>query len=240
MGYPCQPARYFDCAPRRTGGPPDGLNLKVMTSRIPTLRDGYWSVVLVRALPAALLALVITFTADHSPRLGLTAFGLFGVSTGLIVGLSALRTPGRWPESSPITAQGAVTVAAGAAALAVALASPSAEVGSLLVVVAVWAAASGILELYAGVRARGSHPAARDWIFVGAITVALAVLLFAVPAGFEQQYAGPDRVARTLNASVVAVGALGAYGAIIAVFLVIAALSLKWAPTAQPQDGTAS
>jgi hypothetical protein len=124
-----------------------------------------------------------------------------------------------------------------------------------LVLVTAWAALTGFLELYIGFRTRGRHGASRDWIFIGALTVVLAVVVLLVPPGFEEQFTGPDGVARVLSASVIVVGILGAYGAITAVYLIIGGLSLKWAPpvatlagdtapsgsaSAATQDGTAS
>ena len=41
-----------------------------------------WVAPLARALPALVLGLVITFSQDHSARLGLTGFGVFAVVTG--------------------------------------------------------------------------------------------------------------------------------------------------------------
>ena len=40
-------------------------------------RRGYWVVLLARGILAAVLALVVTFNADHSPVLGLAVYGAF-------------------------------------------------------------------------------------------------------------------------------------------------------------------
>jgi hypothetical protein len=53
-----------------------------------------------------------------------------------------------------------------------------------------------------------------------------------VPPDFVQTFTGPDGIQRALTASVIVVGVLGAYWAILGIYLVIAALSLKWAPDA--------
>ncbi len=44
-----------------------------------TFRAAYWPVLLLRALPALALAAFITFSTDHSPSLGLVAFGVFAI-----------------------------------------------------------------------------------------------------------------------------------------------------------------
>lgn len=213
------------------------VNWVVMASRHNTLNDAaYWYVPLCRALPAIMLALVITFSADHSPELGLLTFGLFAVLSGLALGLLSLRTVERGVERSTFVTQSLLTVIAGAVALAV----PGAGLGLFLVLVTSWAALTGFLELYSGFRSRGRHGASRDWIFVGALTVVLAVIVLLVPPGFEERFTGPDDVARVLNASVIVVGILGAYGAILAVYLIIGGLSLKWAPTAAILAGDAA
>jgi len=202
-----------------------------MASRHNTLSDAaYWYVPLCRALPAAMLALVITFSADHSPELGLLTFGLFGVLSGLVVGVLTFVTVAAGIERSLFVVQGALTLLAGAVALLV----PEAGLGVFLVLVTAWAALTGFLELYIGF-----HGASRDWIFIGALTVLLAIIVLLVPPGFEEQFTGPDGVARVLSASVIVVGILGAYGAITAVYLIIGGLSLKWAPTPATLAGDA-
>ncbi|RIJ52746.1 hypothetical protein DZG03_16720, partial [Clavibacter phaseoli] len=77
-----------------------------------TFRAAYWPVLLLRALPALALAAFITFSSDHSPSLGLVAFGLFAILSGLItagLGARALRGPAARLRTSAV-AQGALTV----------------------------------------------------------------------------------------------------------------------------------
>lgn len=196
-----------------------------MASRKETPRDAaYWYVPVARAVPAALAAVVITFTADHSPSLGFVTFGLFAVLSGLVVGVLGFFTLATGALRSISVAQGGLTVTAGA----VALLWPGAGLGFLLFLLSLWAALTGFLELYAGVSARHRHAASRDLIFIGALTVCFALVVLVVPPGLQQQYTGPDGVDRVLSSSVVIVGAFGAYGAIAAVYLLIAGLSLKW------------
>lgn len=192
-----------------------------------------WYVPLARAVPAIALAAVVTFSADHSAPLGLTTFGIFGVVAGAILTASALRLAARGVVRTITFVQGLVTVAAGIAALAV----TGGGLPYLVFLLTAFAAITGFLELYLGLRARGRERSARDWVFVGALTALLAVVVLLVPPGFEQTFTGPDQVERELTASVIVVGLLGAYWAILGVYLVIAALSLKW--TAEP-NGTPS
>lgn len=182
-----------------------------------------WYFLIARAVPALALALLITFTANHSATLGLLSLGAFGIVTGIIIAVSALR------GASPVVrgvqfGQAAVSVVAGI----VSLAGLSAGLPFLIFAITAFAVPTGFLELYLGVRGRGADPAARDHIFMGTLTVLVAVAVLVVPPGFAQAFTGPDGVARQLTASIVVVGLLGAYWAIAAVYLVIAGLSLRW------------
>jgi hypothetical protein len=118
----------------------------------------------------------------------------------------------------------AVAILAGLAAIAV----PGAGLPFLVFVVTVYAVVTGFLELYLGLRGRRAGGPAKDRIFLGGLTIVLAIALLLVPPGFAQSFTGPDGIARQLTASVVVVGLLGAYWAVAGVYLVIAGLSLRW------------
>jgi uncharacterized membrane protein HdeD (DUF308 family) len=216
------------------------VNLEPMASRDNTVTGGaYWIVPLFRALPAAALAIIITFNADHSPVLGLTAFGISAALSGILVGALTLRTTPAGVERTTFLVHSALTLVAGV----IALAMTGAGLPFLILLVSGWAVLTGALELYAGLRSRGRNAASRDWTFVGALTVLLAVVLLIIPPDLRDEYSGADGVSGVLSSSIIVVGLLGAYGAIVAVYLIIGALSLKWAanPVAPaPQDGTAS
>ncbi|HEY0261263.1 MAG TPA: hypothetical protein VGC18_15575 [Lacisediminihabitans sp.] len=187
-------------------------------------RAAYWPVPIVRAIPAAGLALLITFSADHSARFGLLAFGGFGVLSGLaIAGMAWLRLRGSRVRSFMI-AQGLITLVAGVLALCL----NGGGVRVLFLLVTAFAAITGFLELYSGLRARHRFVASVDWLTVGGLTVVAAVVFLLIPPGYSQSYTGPDHVTRVLDAAVTVVGLLGVYGAISAVYLVIAGLSAKW------------
>jgi uncharacterized membrane protein HdeD (DUF308 family) len=204
-----------------------------------------WYVPVARAAPALVLAVVITFTPDHSAALGLLTFGIFAVLTGAVLTAYSLRSTARGVSRSLTLTQGLVTVAAGVASLALV----NGGLPYFVFLLTAWAAITGFLELYLGLRSprsrghqtdsqsvgtgeRGSSGRARssrDWVFAGALTALLAIVVLLVPPGFTQSFTGPDGVERALTASVIVVGGLGAYWAILGVYLVIAGLSLKWA-----------
>lgn len=192
-------------------------------------RDRYWMVPILRAVVALATAGVITFTAGHDARFGLTVFGVFALASGLVIGILSWRS-----LSDPVTraffvGQGVIGVVTGVLSLALS----GGGLGMLLYVVTVWAALTGFLELYSGIRWRGRTPAAKDWTATGAFTVLLAVATLLVPPGLEQRFAAPGGVEGVLRADIVVVGLVGAYAAIVGVYLVIGGLSLKWAAAKQ-------
>ena len=191
-----------------------------------------WYAPLARAIPALVLAGVVTFSADHSPALGLITFGIFAAATGAVITAFELRSPSGTARVPQLT-QGVVTLVAGI----VSLAMIAGGLPFFVLVLTAFAVVTGFLELYLGLRSRRTERSARDWIFVGGLTVLLAIIVLLVPPGFVQTFEGPDGVVRELTASVIVVGTLGAYWAILGIYLVIAALSLKWAPddTATPK-----
>lgn len=186
-------------------------------------RAAYWALPLARAVPAAGLAIIITFSADHSATFGLTVFGAFALVTGLVVGIL-----GRWRLAvglrSIVMVQAVVSILLGVFSLVLS----GGGVTSFFLVVSAWAGITGALELYLGLRTRGRHAASADWVAGGALTAILALVFVLIPPEFAQNFVGPDEVPRVLDAAVVAVGLLGAYAAIMAVYLAIAGLSAKW------------
>jgi uncharacterized membrane protein HdeD (DUF308 family) len=175
-------------------------------------RAQYWAVPVVRGILALVPTVVVTFSPNHSPAFGLIVFGVWAVVSGLVVGALSLRSTVERGIRSLFAVNAVVTVVAGILALTVPGGLPF-----LLYLVSVWAAVTGIVELFAGLRARGQSPAARDWIAVGAFTALLALVYLVLPL---------DPVS--------AVGVLGGYFVIIGVYLIIGGFSLKWAPAPAP------
>ncbi|MFC6356250.1 DUF308 domain-containing protein [Luethyella okanaganae] len=178
-----------------------------------------WIVPLVRAILAVVPAVVITFSPDHSPESGLIVFGCWALATGLVVGALSLRRFGDRVSRSLFAANGVITTAAGILALGLF----GGGLGFFLYLVTVWAALTGFLELYAGLRVRGRSTSSRDWLTAGGLTAVLAIVFLLLPPN-----------------AVVAVGLLGAYLVILAVFLGIAAFSLKWNVAGKARAATAS
>jgi len=188
-----------------------------------------WVVPALRAIVALIVGLAITFTSSHSAAFGLVVFGAFAVAEGAIVAAGAFADRSERRARGLFLVQGLVTVAAGIAALAL----PAGGVHYLVWVVSAWAVVTGGLELVSGIRARGRITAARDWMIVGALTLALAVALLVVPPDYSQALGGIEKVKGELTASVVLVGSFGAWAIVAGVLLGIAAVSAR-APRHSP------
>ncbi|MGN8027414.1 acyl-CoA synthetase [Microbacterium sp. 22242] len=186
---------------------------------------------LARAVFAAVAALMITFSADHSAAVGLAVFSGFALVSGLIFALAAwLSAPSgqRWPYVLLAVAAGLTGMAAGVPAWR--------TTPLFFVAVIAWGVLTGVIELVAGLRARrairtsdADGPAApegaRDAILIGSLGLLLAVALLCVPTTYALNYTIAQAGSFTLTGITLAVGIFGAYAAIVAVFLGIAGLS---------------
>jgi len=186
-----------------------------------------WYVPLARAIPALILAVVITFSADHSSRLGLVTLASYTLIVGAVLLTASVLSTHRGIGRNLTIAQGVLSIATAIAAF---IASNGGQAYFVFLLTA-FAAITGFIELYLGLRSRGRDASSRDWVFVGSLTALLALVVLLVPPGFSQPFTGPDGIDRELTASIVVVGLLGAYWVILGVYLVIAALSLKWSTT---------
>nr|WP_314845219.1 acyl-CoA synthetase [uncultured Microbacterium sp.] len=187
------------------------------TARAFTVRH----VQLLRALFAAAAAVMITFSPDHSAAVGLSVFSGFVLTTALVQILAVwLVFPAgeRWPS---------VVLALLGMIAGMTAGVPMWRTDDLFFVVVIsWAAATGLVELIVGLRARrAGEVGARDSITVGAFGLLLALVLLAIPAGFVQPYAIDGAGAFELTGIILGVGMFGGYAAIVAVFLGIAGLT---------------
>jgi uncharacterized membrane protein HdeD (DUF308 family) len=201
---------------------------------------------LARALFAVLAAVMITFSPDHSASVGLSVFSGFAIATGLVLLLSAwlvFQAGSRWPA----VLLGALAIVGGMAGGI----GPWRTTTLFFSLVIVWALASGLAELLAGVaaarRARrtGTSPGdSRDAVVVGAITLLLGLGLLIVPAGYQLDYfiddAGSSGEWFTLTGITIGVGLFGAYAAIVGIYLAIAGFSPRRADAASDQAPVAS
>lgn len=172
-----------------------------------------------RAVLAAVAALMVTFSSDHSAPVGLAAFSGFTIATGSVLVLSAwLVYPAgrRWW----VVLMGALSLAAGMAG-----AIPSIRGDGLyFALVIAWALCTGLVELIAGIRQRGAD-GARDQILIGSAGLLLGALLLLVPVGLSQPYVVEGAGRFELTGIMLGVGLFGGYAAVVAVFLGIAGFS---------------
>jgi uncharacterized membrane protein HdeD (DUF308 family) len=180
---------------------------------------------LLRALFAAVAAVMITFSSDHSAPVGLSVFSGFVFVTALVQILAAwlvLPAGSRWPY---------VVLAALGIVAGMTSGIPIWRSDDLFfIVVTGWAIITGGVELLAGIRARRMNdPLARDAITVGALGILLGILLLFIPAGFVQEYTIAEAGTFVLSGIILGVGMFGGYAAIVAVFLGIAGLTPRTA-----------
>lgn len=187
-----------------------------------------WYLPLLRAVPALVLAAVVTFSQDHSAPVGSYAFGVFAVIAAVLWAVDAALAGSVERVVAAIAA--IVSLIGGVAALV----APQAGLSYLVFVASGVFAVTGFLELYLGLRRRPRDTVGRDRIFVGGLTAVMAIALLVIPPDYSRPLGGIEQVPGELTASVMVVGALGAFWAIFGVYLVIAGLSLKWGTSPAP------
>ena len=178
-------------------------------------RSPYWGVPVARAIPAFVVAAYLTFTENHSSQVGLFVFGAFAVVTAVLVGPLSARFIQAKVTRNLFIAQAVVAFVIGV----VALVFNAGGVPFFLYIVTLFAALTGFIELYAGLRSRNAtneseRLPAKEWIAAGAFTGILALVFLIVPLDI-----------------VTAVGLFGGYAVILGIYLVIGGLSLRWGHT---------
>ncbi len=188
-----------------------------------------------RAVLAALAAIMVTFSPDHSAAVGLAVFSGWAIATALVLLIGAWLAFPRERRAGAVLL-GVLTLVAGMATGIPGLRSTA----LFFVVVIVWALAAGLAELVAGMRLRrraGADDVARrdegrDGILIGALTLALGVGLLLVNPAYSLEYVIAEAGRSfTLTGITIGVGLFGGYAAVIAVFLGIAGFSPR-RPTA--------
>ncbi|MER3390450.1 MAG: hypothetical protein RJQ01_10495 [Microcella sp.] len=174
-----------------------------------------WLAPVLRAAPALIVGLTITFVADHSALVGMVMLGTFGLASAAVLAITGVRMGRGEPMRQLHRGLAIIAGIAGLLALAVVATSATAGLGMLVLLVGGYAVLAGGLELVWGIRHRQRSPLARDAIVIGVGTLALAVVLAFV------------------GDPVSAVGFFGAYAVVLGVFLVIAGLSARWSSPAK-------
>lgn len=174
--------------------------------RLSQRRTALVSVTAGRALVAAVLAAVVTFSADHTPSFGLVVLGVFGIVFGLVSAFGATVQPLAPVGRGLVIARSAAFVLGGVVALAL----PGGGLLALVVVQAAVFLLAGAFEVLSGIRRDGPPETAGDAVVVGGLELVLGLMLVIL----DQE-------------AVFTVGVLGAWGAIVAVYLGIAAVSLR-------------
>ncbi|HET8928453.1 MAG TPA: acyl-CoA synthetase [Microbacterium sp.] len=206
---------------------------------------------LIRAIVAAIAALMITFSPDHSAVYGLATFSGFAIATALVLAFGAwMAYPRgrRWPVATAAVLTAIAGMVGGV---------PQWRSTALFfAIIITWAAVTGLTEIAGAwvdrVRLRdeaGDDPQRRseirDALTVGIITVVLAIAVGLVSPDFRLDYFIDDAGQWfALTGITIAVGLFGGYAAIVAVYLGIAAFTpRREAPEpedAEPEDAADS
>jgi nitrate reductase NapE component len=174
-------------------------------ARVSTFQTRLGTSFLWRAVPAIIVAAIITFSRNHSSVVGLGIFAGYAIVVSLIMFVSIARVPLSGSDRNLGGIQAVVTFISGI----IAVTNLGSGLSVLVLVLSIWAALTAALELYAGYR----HPdraVAREWLTIGGFTGLLAIAVSLFPVN-----------------DIYAVGLFGAYGAILGVYLIIAGVSLR-------------
>jgi uncharacterized membrane protein HdeD (DUF308 family) len=178
---------------------------------------------LARAVFAALAAVMVTFSPDHSAVVGLSVFSGFAIATGFVFAAAAwLVRPATERTTWIILA--VLDLAAGI----VAGIGPWRTTVVFFVLVIAWALATGLVETVSAIRTRrrdAAAPGTRDALLIGILTLVLGAALPFVPMQYALEYTLEEAGTFTLTGITIAVGVFGGYAAIVGVFLAIAGLS---------------
>jgi len=178
----------------------------------PDRKSAFGSFLILRAVPAAGAAAVITFSANHATIIGQLVFMTFGFVMAPIMLITAFGSgfASRVRIAFTVSAIAAVTAAAITSALIGPSNSgtPAEALRSFTLILGIWAAVAGLSELLAG-WFHDKKNEAREMFILGGFTAALALAELLLP----------------LN-EIYAVGLFGAYGALVAVFSAIAGFSV--------------
>ncbi|MCO5294939.1 MAG: DUF308 domain-containing protein [Homoserinimonas sp.] len=199
-----------------------------------TTRNRVWLPQLSRSLILLIAGLFITFSPNHDSLLGLLSLGAIALAVGFVIAWEAIAAGG-----GPGRDLGLAEAVAALVSGVLALIFSGTGAGTLLLITAIFAGSTGILELLRGILSRGKHPASRDWLTVGAMAAILAVIMVLLPADLARSWEVVDHgesVSGILTSQIIAVGLIGAWAILSGVFLFIAALSNKWAGEGKGSD----
>ena len=211
-----------------------------------------------RAVFAAIAAVMITFSPDHSAAVGLAVFSGFALATGLVLLIAAWLVYPAGRRWQPLVL-GVISIVAGMAGSL----DPLRTQTGFFTVVATWALVSGLVEAFAGwqgLRRRaaarreivpgvadarplpeqGPRSESRDGVVIGMLGVFLGVALIFIPAFPALDYSIDDvDQTFTLTGIIIGVGVFGGFAAIAAVYLAIAGFSPRTPVVGAAEPGAA-
>ncbi len=200
-----------------------------------------------RAAFAALAAIMVTFSPDHSAVIGASIFSGFAITTGLAFFAAVWLVYPSGRRWAPVLLGSAALLAGMVSGL-----GPLRTITGFFATVIAWALVSGAIELIAGWRelrqariadgngreitpgvidagpfaAPGPTSEARDGVVIGVITIVLGLALLVVPTQYALRYTVAEaHQSFTLTGIIIGVGLFGGYAVVVAVYLAIAGFS---------------
>jgi uncharacterized membrane protein HdeD (DUF308 family) len=153
------------------------MNVNTSSGTVADLLTHNWWVLALRGLCAILFG-IVAFVWPGITLLGLVyLFGAYSLANGILAFVIAARSPKGYPKFGSLIFEGILSVIAGVIAFVV----PGFTALALLILIAAWAIATGIMEIAAAIRLR--KVIRNEWLLVlaGLVSVAFGVLLLLRP-----------------------------------------------------------
>jgi uncharacterized membrane protein HdeD (DUF308 family) len=156
-------------------GNTDPLLPPALGSKSALLAENWWALA-IRGVLAILFGLIALFLPGAALGGLVLLFAAYMFADGVFAIVSGVRAAERQQRWWPLVLDGVVDIAAGAIALFL----PGLTVLAFVILLAVWAVISGVLELAAGFNLDKSH--GRWWLIAGGIvSIVWGILLFIAP-----------------------------------------------------------
>lgn len=160
---------------------------------------------IIESIPTLLAAAAVTFSGYHGAFVGIVVFIAYAALVTAALLVKALWTPMRGLTRNLVIVQAIALSITGI--IAAIVASPN--LTNLVIILSIWLAISGAIELYLGYR-ETDRGVTRDYLFLGALSAILAVIIAVI----------------RMN-DVYVVGLFGAYLAVRGVYEIIGGLSMR-------------
>ncbi len=182
-----------------------------------------WWLLALRGLAAVIFGILAFIWPAMTLLVLVYLFGAYALANGILALVAAFRAPKGYPRFGSLIFDGIISIGAGV----VAFARPGITALALLILIAIWAIATGIVEIVSAVRLR--REISHEWLLIlaGIVSVLFGVVLLAQPGA----------------GALVLVWWIGAFAIVFGILLVSLAFRMRrWhgaAPAESAATGTA-